>query len=511
MSMTEQRLRARDEAGEGPPYGQAVSAEAPASGRLARTIVIAFVALVAACATNPATGRRQISLMSEGQEVAMGRESDPQIKAEMGVYNDPELQKYVSDIGMRLAKLSERPALPWQFTVIDQPAINAFAVPGGFIYITRGILPFLSDEAELAGVLGHEIGHVTARHSAQQYTRSIGAQLGLVALGVFVPAARPFGQISEQALGLLFLKHGRDDELQADQLGAKYEATGGWDPSGVPGMLSTLGRLDEAAGERKGVPNFLSTHPEPLARVKEIQPAVEQLKAGRANLVTDREALVRRIDGVVYGENPEQGITRGSTFLHPPLRFRLDFPTSWEVANSPQQVVAKAPNADVFMLLQLVEKPQGRNVEEIALNSMQAAGFRAAEGERATINGLAAYIGLYQGQIEQMGSVASRAAHITHDGKTYLLAGLVAPNLFQQADGAFLSAIRSFRPLSASEAESIRPNRVDVYVVRAGDTWASIAERSGGAIKPATLAVMNNAAPASQPAAGARIKIVVAG
>src|SRR6185436_19400089 len=124
----------------------------------------------------------------------------------------------------------------------------------------------------LAGVLGHEVGHVTARHAARQYTRAVGGQLGLGALGVFVPAARPFGQASEQALGLLFLKYGRDDELQSDQLGARYESLGSWDPGGVPGMLSTLGRLDEAAGDRKGVPNFLSTHPEPLARVTEIRP-----------------------------------------------------------------------------------------------------------------------------------------------------------------------------------------------------------------------------------------------
>ena len=171
---------------------------------------------VTACATNPVTGQRQFVLMSEAQEIGIGRESDPQIKAEMGVYNDPELQQYVSDIGMRLARLSERPNLPWQFTVVDQAAVNAFAVPGGFIYLTRGILPFLADEAELAGVLGHEIGHVTARHSAQQYTRALGGQLLLTGLGVFVPAARPFGQISETALGLLFLKHGRDDEMQAD-------------------------------------------------------------------------------------------------------------------------------------------------------------------------------------------------------------------------------------------------------------------------------------------------------
>src|SRR5262245_58913451 len=171
--------------------------------------------------------------MSEAQEIALGKESDAQIRAEMGVYADPALQQYVNGIGLRLAKDSERPTLPWQLTVVDQAAINAFALPGGFIYITRGILPFLANEAERAGVLGHEVGHVTARHAARQYTRAIGGELGLGALGVFVPAARPFGQASEQVLGLLFLKYGRDDELQSDQLVARYESLESWDPAGV--------------------------------------------------------------------------------------------------------------------------------------------------------------------------------------------------------------------------------------------------------------------------------------
>jgi predicted Zn-dependent protease len=162
---------------------------------------LAALALIAACATNPATGQRQISLMSEAQEIAAGQEADAQIKMEMGVYNDPRLQEYVSGVGMRLAKLSERPNLPWHYTVVDSPAVNAFALPGGYVYITRGILPFLNDEAQLAGVLGHETGHVTARHSAQQYTRAVEGTIGLAALGILVPGARPLGQLSEQALG----------------------------------------------------------------------------------------------------------------------------------------------------------------------------------------------------------------------------------------------------------------------------------------------------------------------
>ncbi len=479
--------------------------------RLPLAALVATLALTVACATNPVTGQRQISLMSEAQEISIGQEQDLLVKKEMGIYNDPALQQYVSDIGMRLAKLSERPNLPWHFAVVDQPAINAFALPGGYIYLTRGILPFLQDEAELAGVLGHEIGHVTARHSAQQYTRSLGGQIGLAALGIFVPAARPFGDLASAGLGMLFLKYGRDDELQSDQLGAKYESAAGWDPAGVPGMLSTLGRLDEAAGEKKGVPNWLSTHPDPLSRVKEIQPQVQQIKAAGGSFERDPATLLQRVDGLVYGDSPEQGITRGATFLHPPLRFRIDFPQGWEVMNSPSQVMAKAPGAEVYMLLEMVEQPQGRTMQDVAGNQLGKAGFRRVQGERTTIDGLEAFVGTYQGQLEGLGEVTLRAAHIAYDRNVFMVAGFAAPNLFQQADGAILQGIRSFKKLTAAEAENIRPNRIDLYVVRGGDTWQSIAERSGGVIKAASLAVMNGAQPSSQPQVGTRIKIVVGG
>ncbi len=477
-------------------------------------LAVLAVALGVACATNPATGKRQVSLMSEAQEISMGQEQDLLVKKEMGIYNDPALQEYVSNIGLNLARVSERPNLPWHFTVVDVPAINAFALPGGYIYITRGILPFLDNEAELAGVLGHEIGHVTARHAAQQYTRSIGGTIGLAALGILVPAARPFGDLASSGLGLLFLKYGRGDELQADQLGVKYESAGGWDPAGVPGMLSTLGRLDEAQGEKKGVPNWLSTHPDPLSRVEEITPQVQKVKEAAPNAPyrTDREALLQRVDGLVYGDSPEQGIARGSAFLHPVLKFRIDFPKDWEIMNSPSQVVAKAPNAEIYMLLEPAEQPQGRTMEDVAANAMGRAGFRLRAGDRTTIDGLEAFIGLYEGELEGLGKVMMRAAHIAYQRDVYMLAGMAGADLFPQAESAILASIRSFKKLSDAEAAAIRPNRIDVYVVRSGDTWQSIADRSGGGvIKASTLAVMNNAQPSSQPPVGMRIKIVVGG
>ena len=377
--------------------------------------------------------------------------------------------------------------------------------------MTRGILPFLDSEAELVGVLGHEIGHVTARHSAQQYTRTLGGVLGLTAVGIFVPAARPFGQLSEQALAVLFLRYGRDDELQADRVGAGYVASHGWDPRGVPAFLATLGRLDEAAGDRRGVPNWLSTHPDPLSRVAEVQPLADELASSTGAQAVNRDAFFERIDGIMFGDNPEHGVTRGSVFLHPGLRFRLEFPAGYEVANSPDQVVAKAPGADVYMILQLAPNPQGEDVRGVAVSSMQSAGFRLVRGEPERINGLDAFSGVYDGTVDGLGSVTLRAAHIAYGDNVYMIAGLSVPELFQQVDAAFIGSTRSFRSLSAAEAEEIRPNRVRLYVVRAGDSWQSIAESTGGIVRPVTLAAMNGGTLGSQPQAGTRIKVVVEG
>jgi predicted Zn-dependent protease len=471
----------------------------------------------AACATNPATGQREFSLMSEAQEIQLGREMDVQVRQEMGVYEDPELQRYVESVGMRLAKASQRPNLPWHFAVVDEPAINAFALPGGYIYLTRGILPFLDDESELAGVLGHEIGHVTARHSAQQYTKATTAGLGVTLLSIFVPEARPFQGLTETALGVLFLKYGREDELEADRLGVDYTASTGWDPSGVGGMLRTLSRLDEADGQRRGVPNWLSTHPAPADRVEKVQAYVAQSAkpvgtSGVRAAAADETDFLRRVDGIVFGDSPDQGVVRGNTFVHPVLRLSIAFPRGWEIQNGKQQVLAKAPERNDFMLLQLVPNASG-SLEQVARGTMANAGFQQLNGNRAQVNGLDAYVGTYQGQMQGLGPVVTLAAHIVHDRNLYFLAGLAPPDEFQSVQGAISESIRSFRELSRQEAAAIRPNRVDVYTVRQGDTWQSIATRLGetASIKPSTLAIMNDYEPSQPPRPGDRIKIVVEG
>lgn len=471
-------------------------------------VCLALAGALAACATNPVTGKRQISLMSEAEEIAYGQQADAEVRREMGVYDNPELQRYVSDIGDRLARLSHRPNLPWSFTIVDHPAVNAFALPGGYIYITRGILPYLNDEAELAGVLGHEIAHVTARHAAEQYTRAGLGGIGLTVLSIFVPATQPFGGLSSAALSVAFLKYGRNDERESDRLGMEYASKAGWDPTGVPHFLSTLSRIDELS--ERGVPNWLSTHPEPAERVVEAQPVAAKF-AGPGAVDRNRDRFFDQIDGIVVGDNATDGIVRGNRFLHPELRFALEFPEGWDVTNTPSQVAAREPGQPHFMLLQTVDQPRGRTIEEIAVRSMTTARFTKVEGQPIQLNGADAHIGVYQGRIDGIGDVTMRAAHISSGRQVYLLGGFAPRDQFARIDRAIDASIRSYRPLSPNEAAGIRPNRLDFYTVRPGDTWQSISSRGGGLVRANELAIMNNYGVSDQPKPGERIKIVVEG
>jgi predicted Zn-dependent protease len=476
-----------------------------------RRLTPAVLALVfaAACATNPVSGKKEFSLMSEAEELAIGQQADAEIRREMGVYDNPELQRYVSDIGMRLARQSHRPNLPWTFTVVDSPAINAFAVPGGYVYITRGILPYLGDEAELAGVLGHEIGHVTARHASQQYSRAAGGSIGLAVLSIFVPQTAPFADFSSMGLSVLFLKYSRDDELESDRLGVEYAAANGWDPGGVPRFLSTLARV--SATSERGVPNWLSTHPEPASRVGEAAPVVAKFASERA-AATNEDDFHRAIDGVVVGDSLEQGIVRGNAFLHPFLRIALEFPEGWEVANTAEQVMAREPGTKHFMLLQQVEQPRGRDIDQVAQDAMRRAGYSMLDGSRESLSGLDAHVGLYRGSLDGVGKVVMRAAHVAIGRQVYVVAGFAPEGEFDLVNREIEPALRTFRELSAQEAAQIRPNRLSFYTVKAGDSWQSIAQRAGrGLTNAATLAIMNGFEVSDQPSPGDRVKIVIEG
>jgi len=486
----------------------AVSAFRRTLGRLKPATTCLLLA-AAACATNPATGERQLSFMSEDREIALGQESDAQVRAEMGAYDDRALQEYVTTVGLKLAMNSERPALPWHFTVADVPAINAFALPGGYVYITRGILAFLDDESQLAGVLGHEIGHVTARHAASQYSKSTLSQVGLLATAIFAPGGEAIAQGGGAGLGLLLLKNSRDDEAQADELGVRYASRAGWDPAGVPRMLTTLGRVEETS-DSKGVPNWLATHPQPDDRVQRVQVAVRAAEGTAQKFTTDRDGYLKHVTGIVWGDNPDQGIVRGSSFLHKGLRIAFDFPSGWAIQNGQTQVTAKDPAGRSVMSLEQVRRPQGRTIEDAAIISMQNAGFRRIDGGRTTVHGLEGYLGTYVGALQDLGRVQMRVLHVRSDQRVYSVAGIAPIDAYAAVSATFATSLESFRGMSAADVERLRPNRIDLYTARQGDTWQSIAERQGkGIVKATTLAIMNGHPVNDQPPPGERLKIVV--
>jgi predicted Zn-dependent protease len=480
--------------------------------RFLLTLIVASV--LAACATNPVTGKREISFLSEDKEIALGRELDAEVRQQMGLYQDEELQRYVRELGMDLARRSQRPNLPWSFAVVDSPAVNAFALPGGFIYITRGILPYLDNEAQLVGVLGHEIGHVTARHSAQQYTRGMGTSIGVIAASIFVPEVAPFANLAEGGLGVLFLKFGRDDEIQADALGAEYAAAGGWDPEEVPAFLTTLARIAETT-DRNGVPNWMLTHPQPDNRAEKVGQTVKKVLASTApdgNWKVDRDPYLARIDGLVFGDDPEEGVVRGNLFLHAPLRFALEFPEGWEITNSEEQVVAQEPGNKIFMVLRTIEQRGTRSLDQAAEQHMRSSGYRSTGINSTTINGQQAVVGTYEGNASGVGKVIARGAHVANGRSTYFIGGIAAPDMYPRVAADFDKTIQSFRELSRDEAEAIEPNLIDLYTAREGDTWQSIAQRAGkGIVSASTLAIMNDHAIDQQPTPGTRLKIVVAG
>src|SRR6185437_3987736 len=305
---------------------------------------------VGSCAINPATGADQVMLVSEAQEIQMGQQYDSQVVTTVGLYQDPAWQRYIQQFGARIAATTERPNLPWTFRIVDDPAVNAFALPGGFVYVTRGLLAHLTSEAELAAVVGHEIGHVTARHTAAEMSKQQVIGLGLAVGSMASAGIAKYAGTANQALGILYLKFSRDDESQADQLGLRYMQRANFDPRQMPEVLRMLDRLSTAEGGAR-LPTWLETHPSPANRVAAIEQQIAALPQDFSGTSVNRNEYERLLDGLVFGIDPRQGYFTGSQFSDPQLRFRLTFPTGWTLNNGAQAVVAVSPAQDAAVEL----------------------------------------------------------------------------------------------------------------------------------------------------------------
>jgi len=454
------------------------------AGRLLGTAALAVA--LSTCATNPVTGKKELSFVSESQEISMGREYAGQVAQEMGVYADSSVQTYVSGLGRELAAGTERPKLPWTFTVMDDPQVNAFALPGGYIFITRGIMTHMNSEAELATVVGHEIGHVTARHSVRQMTREQLAQIGLVAGAIASEKiAQNLGVLS-QGLGVLFLKYGRDDETQADGLGFRYALNDGYDVRRMVDMFQILQRVTASAGQR--IPEWQSTHPDPGNRIAATEARLAKVTVPLDGKKVRRDEFLKVIDGMVFGDNPRQGFFKGTSFLHPDLAFQLDFPAGWKTANQPSAVVGVSDKQDAQAQLALA----GKAAPADALRQFLAQeGITAGRADQSSINGNSAARGTFTAQTQDGNQLAGEVGFVSYGGNTYQLLGITTAAGWRTYGGVFDQFIGSFRRLTDAAALNIKPNRISVARVTRPMTLAEFNRLYPSVIEMDKLALIN--------------------
>ncbi len=467
----------------------------------------AACAVFAACVRNPATGNLQLNLISESQEIEMGKQAAQEVEQSIGLYKDPKIQSYVANLGQTLSQQTTRKNLPWQFHVVEDAAVNAFALPGGPVYVTRGILGTLMTEAELAGVMGHECGHIAARHSVNQISKQQVAQVGLGVGSVLSPEIGQLSQIASAGLQVLFLKFSRDDERQADKLGFAYMANAGYDARQMVNVFTTLERVSKLAGGGK-VPEWLQTHPDPENREKDAEERLKEVKVDWSKAKVNRDEYLSMIDGLVYGEDPRQGYFQGSTFLHPDLKFRLTFPAGWQTQNSPQAVAAMSPKQDAIVQLAVAGK---MSAEEAAQKFFSQQGIQRGQAAEVTVNGQRAPAWYFAAQTQQ-GQIAGLIAFTSYNGTTYALLGYTGAQTVSQYDTAFKAFIGSFGPLTDPAALSVQPAKIQIVRVDGNMTVEQFNQRFPSNLKVEELALINGFDDKNeQLQAGQRYKRVVGG
>jgi predicted Zn-dependent protease len=483
------------------------SLAAPGASRRSLAALLALLTLAAGCAVNPATGKREISFVSRSKELEMGRQGDQEILAEFGAYEDTALSAYVERVGRRLAAVCETPELDWHFRVLNAPVVNAFALPGGYVYVTRGMLAAVQSEAQLAGILGHEIGHVTARHTAQRVTQSTIAQIGLGVGTLLVPGLARYGQEASTGLALLLLKYSRDDETQADELGIRYSVRAGYDPREIPSTYETLRRL--AARQVTVLPNFLSTHPDPGDRKERTTSLSEAAAAANpAAREVGREQFLVRVDGLVYGHDPREGFVENGVFYHPGLAFELIFPLDWEIVNSASALLATAPSGSSAIQLTIVPSAGTRTPDEFVALGRTEGEILEAEKWLSKVGEWTAWAGPVRFARVAQGEALFAAWVSREEGRYYQF--LALPQDAETRD-AFRQTLWTFRELTKPELLARRPDRVAVE--RVEGSARPLTDYARGfdrlAVPVEEVALLNNLEERSVVSEGQPIKLVL--
>ena len=437
--------------------------------QIAKGILAIIVILgVCSCAVNPVTGKQELMLLSESEEIKLGGQTDAQVVSEYGIYKDEKLTAHLAEICRRVGKTSHRPNLSYHFKILDASVVNAFAVPGGYVYFTRGILASLNSEAELAGVMGHEVGHITARHSAQQYSRAQLAQIGLMGLALGLPEElSSLAGVAQFGVGMLFLRFSRDNERQADDLGVEYSAKVGYDPSQMANFFLTLERMNPSS-DRTGLPEWFSTHPNPENRVAAVRARAKewQAKLGLKDTVVNQEAYLRQIDGLVFGDDPRQGYVEGGIFYHPELRLQFPVPKNWNLNNTQSNVQIISEGKDAVILFTLAK---GTSPGEAAKAFATQNKAQVIKSEPLQVNGLPAER-LVSNVQAKTGMTRVMSCFIQRGKEIFVFHGLASQSLFQKYEAVFHQTMQQFKELSDPRKMDVKPERVRIRTTRSADT-----------------------------------------
>jgi predicted Zn-dependent protease len=458
------------------------------------------------CARNPVTGKSQVVLMSEAQEIQMGKEADPQVVQQFGLYEDPALQNYINEKGHEIVKVSHRPNIDYTYRIINSEVVNAFAIPGGYVYFTRAIMAYFNNEAEFAGVLGHETGHIAARHTVSQQRNQVLSQIGVIAGMVLVPGLAQFGEAASQGVGLLLLKNGRDAERQADQLGVEYSEKIGYDAQNMANFFKTLQRQEKLSGQEE-LPAFLSTHPDPGDRYTTVTKLATEWrqKLNASNLKTNRNEYLRRIEGLIYGEDPKEGYLENNVFYHPPLKLQFNTPLNWSYQNSPSQVQFASKDGKALLVFKQV---QGTNLQDAANQFIQQYKIEVARSGATTINGLNAYV--IEGDIPQQQNALRTATYfIQYNGAIYQFIGVSTTTDFGNYVNVMVNSIQSFRSLADQSHLNKKPERIRIKTVYQSPTLESALTGFGTPQKRLQeLAILNGMQLTDRIPAGTLIKTI---
>jgi predicted Zn-dependent protease len=428
--------------------------------------LIGLLLWILSCATNPVTGKQELMLLSEADEIKLGQETDLQVVREYGIYEDPQLTAYLNGICQRLGEVSHRPHLTYHFKILDASVVNAFAAPGGYVYFCRGILATLNNEAELAGVMGHELGHINARHSAHQYSRAQLAQIG-VGVGSLVLGSGALSGLAQLGVGMLFMRFSRDNEREADDLGVEYSSRAGYDADQMANFFETL-ELMNPGSDRSGLPGWFSTHPSPVDRVKAVRARASewQKKLNLRDPRINQDGYLRGIDGLVYGDDPRQGYVADNIFYHPGLRFQFPVPSQWKLNNTPTQVQMVNEGQDALILFSI---SSGASSQEAARKFVSETKAGVIRTEAVRVNGLPSQR-LHSEVRAEKGSYQLLSYFIEKDKRIFVLHGLTTSDRFQNYRALFDNTMHQFKDLTDRKRIHVEPDRVRIRTIKNAGT-----------------------------------------